>query len=105
MRLSAARAPLLALALLAACGEIAPGAGSVVRGAAPVLPASPPGDPCNAAAHAGLVGQPATALERVLILRPIRLIRPGTAVTEDFSPGRLNIRIDGSERILSVTCG
>lgn len=75
--------------------------------AVPDLPPVPVGaaDTCGAAPHAGLVGQPATALERVLIMRPLRLIRPGTPVTEDFSAARINFHIDGLDRIHAITCG
>jgi hypothetical protein len=34
-----------------------------------------------------------------------RLIRPGDAVTEDFSPTRLNIDLDAAGRILRAWCG
>lgn len=69
------------------------------------LPPQPAVDTCGAAPHVGLIGQDAAALERVLILRPIRLIRPGTPVTEDFSPSRINIHIDGANRIIAISCG
>lgn len=76
----------------------------------PSVPSLPPvpaaaDDTCGAGPHAGLVGQPATALERVLIMRPVRLIRPGTPVTEDFSAARINFHIDGFERISAISCG
>ncbi len=76
----------------------------------PPVPHPPPvpvgaADTCDATPLAYLVGQPATALERVLVMRPIRLIRPGTAVTEDFSAARLNIHIDAGETVTGLTCG
>lgn len=84
------------LVLLAACAQ-------------PPLPqpAPPPQteDSCNAAQYAGLVGQDATALERELIMGPVRVIRPGMAVTMDFSPTRINFAIDGANRISRITCG
>lgn len=34
-----------------------------------------------------------------------RVIRPGQAITEDFSPDRLNIHLDERERIVRLNCG
>ena len=97
MRLSA----ILAGALwLGACG-LPP---DIVGPTDPTLPVSAE-DTCGGAELQGLVGQPVTALERVLILREIRLIRPGDAVTMDFRPDRLNVYIDESERIGEIRCG
>lgn len=91
---------ILALCALAACGT---------RG--PI--ASPPADPvpvgaadtCGAAPYSNLIGQDATALERVLILRQVRVIRPNDAVTEDFRPVRINFNIGADETIRTITCG
>ena len=62
-------------------------------------------DTCGAAPYGYLIGQNATALERVLILRQVRIIRPGDAVTEDFRPVRINFNIGADERIRTLTCG
>lgn len=62
-------------------------------------------DTCGAAPYGNLVGQNATALEKVLILRQVRVIRPGDAVTEDFRPVRINFNIDPAETIRTITCG
>jgi hypothetical protein len=91
---------LAALVLLVACAQPFP---------PPVAPpaVSPPQteDSCNAAQYSGLVGQDATALERELIMGPVRVIRPGMAVTMDFSPTRINFAIDEANRISGITCG
>jgi Peptidase inhibitor I78 family len=69
-------------------------------------PAPPVGeDTCNAAQYGGLVGQDATALERVLLMGPVRVIRPGMAVTMDYSATRINFAIDDANRISAITCG
>ena len=34
-----------------------------------------------------------------------RIIRPGQAVTMDFSPARLNLLLDGNDRIVRAYCG
>lgn len=83
--------------LLAACGTVTP-----------VPPAKPLPDPeqdtCNAARYAALIGQDATALERVLILSHVRVIRPNQAVTMDFRPERINFNVNEMNRIVSITC-
>ncbi|EYD73044.1 I78 family peptidase inhibitor [Limimaricola hongkongensis] len=70
-------------------------------------PTPAPADPgaCGAAERQRLVGAPATALERELILGQVRVIRPGDAVTMDFSPTRINFEIDAMEQIARVYCG
>ncbi|WP_375279366.1 I78 family peptidase inhibitor [Pseudooctadecabacter sp.] len=84
--------------VLAACAEPAP-----QRPTLPPVPAAG-ADTCNAGRHVNLVGQDATALERVLIMGPVRVIRPGQAVTMDFRPDRINFNIGADNRILSVSC-
>lgn len=61
-------------------------------------------DTCGAAPHVGLIGQRDTALERVLILREVRVIRPGMAVSKDLRPQRINFWIDAADRIARITC-
>ncbi len=83
---------------LAACAP-----GGVIR--PPAAVPAPGQDSCGAARLADLVGAPATALEERLLLAPVRVIRPGQPVTMDYFPGRLNIGIDGNERITRLFCG
>ncbi|NDV02805.1 I78 family peptidase inhibitor [Pseudoroseicyclus tamaricis] len=98
-RPAAFRLPLLLLPLLAACAGAPPPAPPP-----PPLPA-PEVDSCNAAARSGLIGREREALERQLILAPVRVIDPGDAVTEDLMPGRINFYIDAGGRIARITCG
>jgi hypothetical protein len=53
------------------------------------------------------VGQPASAVEGVTFESPIpvRVIRPGDAVTEEFNQQRLNFRIGVDGRVAAVDCG
>ncbi len=60
---------------------------------------------CGADGLQDLVGQPASRLETIRFGVPIRVLRPGMAVTMDYSPNRLNIFIDDFERITAVKCG
>jgi hypothetical protein len=62
-------------------------------------------DTCGAARFADLIGQDATALEKVLVLGPVRVIRPGDAVTMDFQPIRINFMINEHETIRTIDCG
>jgi hypothetical protein len=62
-------------------------------------------DTCNAAPLGRLIGQDATTLERELILRQVRVIRPGMAVTMDYSAGRINFEVDDANRIVRIFCG
>ncbi|RYG90324.1 hypothetical protein EU803_13940 [Loktanella sp. IMCC34160] len=66
---------------------------------------TPADDTCGGAEFAPLVGQPSTALERHLILRQVRVIRPGDAVTMDYRAERLNFEIDATGQIFRIFCG
>jgi len=92
----------LLLGMLAACGSGVQVSAPVSSG--PTIP-PPQSDTCQATPYARLIGQDATALERELILRQVRLIRPGDAVTQDFRPVRLNFEIGPDNRILRIFCG
>jgi len=70
----------------------------------PSLPA-PDADSCNVRQYASLIGQDATALEKVLILGQVRLIRPGTAVTQDYRPERVNFYITADDLVGRIACG
>jgi len=82
----------LVFIVLAACATTAP------------LP-EPAEDTCNAGAYDNLIGQQATALERVLLLGAVRVIRPNDAVTMDFRPERINFMIGADESITRIRCG
>ena len=62
-------------------------------------------DTCNAARYGDLIGQDATALEKVMILGMVRVIRPGDMVTQDFRPERINFGIAADNRISDISCG
>lgn len=91
------RRPALTLALvaLAACTPEVP----------PPLPSKPIDDECGAGALQSLVGQPAAVLQTMRFGGPVRVIRPGMAVTMDYRADRLNIEIDARETIIRVSCG
>jgi hypothetical protein len=97
--------PILVTTLaLGACTTPPPTVGGET--AAPALGAGT----CDTAVLANLVGKPFTpALEadakaRVKV-QAVRAIRPGTAVTMDFRPDRLNIDIDEKNIVTGFRCG
>jgi hypothetical protein len=65
---------------------------------------------CNSSALGDLIGRAASqelgaeALRRSGARR-LRWIRPGDIVTMDYSPQRLNIRLDARNRVESFDCG
>ncbi len=87
--------------LLAACAPLPQPPGPVP---APAPASADPGR-CGAAERQRLVGAPATALERELILGQVRVIRPNSMVTMDYREDRINFEIDALERIARVYCG
>jgi hypothetical protein len=65
---------------------------------------------CEADAAQSLVGRPATAdlgaeALRLTGARALRWIQPGQAVTMDYRADRLNIKLDGENRVEEITCG
>lgn len=60
---------------------------------------------CGATDQVVLVGGPVAALPRAGGWGTVRVIHPGDAVTEDFSPTRLNVEVDGQDLILRLSCG
>lgn len=69
---------------------------------------SPPPDrveSCGAEALQHLVGQPQAALEDETISAPTRILPPGSAMTMDHRPERLNVDIDDTGTILRLWCG
>ena len=69
-----------------------------------------PGYTCSDAMLGQFVGQQATQalgteMLRVSGSRTIRWVRPGMAVTMDFSPQRLTVHLDSAGRVERATCG
>ncbi|MFQ6546366.1 hypothetical protein AADZ90_000305 [Aestuariibius sp. 2305UL40-4] len=52
-----------------------------------------------------LIGQPEAALRELLILRPVRVIRPEMRVTWPPLAERLNFEIGADGRVARVFCG
>lgn len=71
---------------------------------APPPPEKPDADACKASTYQGLVGQPKTVLDTMMLPARSRVIGPGDAITMDFSPQRLNVEIGKDDRIAKVAC-
>jgi hypothetical protein len=68
-------------------------------------PEQAPGvDACGAAELADMVGDPKSILDTMKFAVPVRVIEPGTAVTADFSPQRLNFEIAEDGTIAKIAC-
>lgn len=119
MRLLGITAGLLSTALLAsACNgsepppnAAPPSSGTV--GSGPLPPGSPDGPPtgqaCNAEAAQFAVGRVATPAlvenaRQAAGARMVRVLRPGLAVTQEFSPDRLNLTVDEGGVVTDVSC-
>jgi Peptidase inhibitor I78 family len=93
------RTMMMAFLLLTACvSEANP------RYLGPPIPA-PGVDACGAAELQDIVGEDRRILQTIRFAVPVRIIEPGTAVTQDYSPNRLNIYIGGGGVIESISCG
>ncbi len=62
-------------------------------------------DTCGAAALAGFVGGPASALEGQTGTHPLRVIGPDTMVAMDAVPERVNAHTDAEGIVLRIVCG
>jgi Peptidase inhibitor I78 family len=73
----------------------------------PLPEVTTPGDlsTCGAAGLTGLVGQPLAALPEAGGWGALRVVRPGMMVTMDYSAARLNVGLDSSDVILTLSCG
>ncbi len=98
----------VALALLAtACATPPPPARP--QGPAPVT-TYPGGGECRMAGAQFAVGRQAdAALQAEAAKRSgaqtVRILRPGQAITMEFSPQRLNLEVDAGNRVLAARCG
>lgn len=90
---------LIVLMALAAC--------SATNTPAPVENRLPPemNDSCGALRYHTLLDQDATALERVLILGEVRIIRSNGAVTQDYRLTRINFHVGEDGKITQISCG
>lgn len=62
-------------------------------------------DTCGAVRYHTLLQQDATALEKVLILGQVRVVRANSILTQDYRPERMNFHINAANRIEKISCG
>lgn len=60
---------------------------------------------CGADGMQDLVGRDKAVFAAMTLPMGTRIIEPGMAVTEDYSPSRLNFDLDDRGRITRVWCG
>lgn len=87
--------PLALILMLAACAPPPdpgrPGGGNLAR--------------CGGGPVGALIGLPVSAMPATGGWTALRVIEPGMAVTEDYSPTRLNVGLDRQGRIIGIACG
>ena len=93
---------MLAITPLAACTVATSNATADNPPAAPAI--------CRSDALSQFIGQPASQQLGVRMLRAsgarvIRWVPKGGVVTMEFSPERLTVQLDGSNRVESASCG
>jgi hypothetical protein len=98
---------LIILLALAACTTTPPSGTTPIAKDPIGLDALPKGlsDTCGAVRYHTLLEQDATALEKVLILKQVRVIRPKSIVTQDYLPERMNFHVNAANRIARISCG
>lgn len=74
-------------------------------------PPPPPMEPevivssCDPAGYDNLIGQDEEVFARTTFPAPMRIIRAGEPVTQDFMPDRLNFVVATNGTIIQVYCG
>lgn len=92
---------LLVPVLVLGCAQPAPAPAPAV----PVPPGECATEPARSVEGKAFDADVQAQAQRLSGARSVRVIRPGQAVTMDFSPFRLNIELDASDRVLRVRCG
>lgn len=79
----------------------------LLAGCMPVMVPTPatPLSRCGADRLIGLIGRDIGALPPQPGDRSVRILRPGDAVTEDYSDRRLNVILDGRDNVTALSCG
>lgn len=96
--------------LLAGCGPSIPvetvpdtGTGVGLSSSSGLVERTP--DTCGLAEFQALIGQPASSVNTVLSSQPVRIVAPGSIVTNEYNPQRVNVDVDGNNTITGVRCG
>lgn len=94
--------PNAAAVFLAACQPAAEG-----LPAAGPRPERPAADlkTCAADELRYLSGSPVGSFDFGALMRPVRILPPGSLFTQEFAPQRLNVDLDGAGTIIRLWCG
>lgn len=60
---------------------------------------------CDVHAMQVLVGKEIAALQPLRLTIPVRILSSGNPLTQDYSPDRLNVIVDGQGVISQIWCG
>ena len=90
---------------LVACSQASVTATEKPTSVVPVSGASERDKLCGADKLQNLIGQSETKLESIRFKGPIRIIKPGMAVTKDYRQNRINFDIDDNGIIARISCG
>jgi hypothetical protein len=80
---------------------------------APITPPAsddPAAHDCNKPLSTAFIGLPESPRNRAALVaavghHPVRWVHPGDAITMDYQPGRLNVILDETGRIVATRCG
>ncbi|WP_162891819.1 I78 family peptidase inhibitor [Profundibacter amoris] len=82
---------------LAACTEIPPDP--------PIDQPTEDTTACGGGPDSNLVGQSVDVLAAMTFPGPMRVIRPGMLITQEYNPKRMNLDLDNKGIIIRVWCG
>lgn len=69
------------------------------------IPFEPVTDRCGSLGYLSMVGTKEDAIKASSFPEGTRIIRPGTAVTQDYQAERLNVHLNEKGRIERIDCG
>ncbi|MDK4805677.1 MAG: I78 family peptidase inhibitor [Novosphingobium aromaticivorans] len=77
---------------------------------APPASDDPAAHDCNKPLSTAFIGLPESPRNRAALVaavghHPVRWVHPGDAITMDYQPGRLNVILDETGRIVATRCG
>jgi len=62
-------------------------------------------NPTSCGDHADLIGKAIADVDQAALGSSVRVIKPGDAVTEDYSAERIDIEVDADGKVTGVHCG
>ncbi|MDF0595997.1 I78 family peptidase inhibitor [Psychromarinibacter halotolerans] len=96
---------MMRLVMICACCTAIAGCDRVFEPPAPRPPAPVEPDACGTGQYRSYIGEPASVLQDIVFVTPMRVVPYNGMVTMDHNPARINFNLDPEGRILTVTCG